>query len=139
MTILKKSRYSSYDDVSRMTNTVRVGWILRNAKISIFHDYTAFQVLIVIFEGKVPRKTERIHITGFRSYFKGVLWAHTPRAADFGWRIIDNELFIRNPVVTYVSEITHFLFGKKIHSIRSVITLNLHSPQNEGAKTTTLR
>ena len=39
-------------------------------------------------------------ITGFRSYFKGVLWAHTPRAAHFRCRIIDNELFIRNPVVT---------------------------------------
>ena len=50
---------------------------------------------------------------GVRSYFKGVLWAHTPRAADFGCRIIDNELFIRNPVVTYVSEMTHFLFFGK--------------------------
>ena len=52
-------------------------------------------------------------LTGFRSYFKEVLWAITPRAADFGCRIIDNELFIRNSMVTYVSEITNFLFFGK--------------------------
>ena len=51
-----------------------------------------------------------IFYMGFRSYFKGVLWAHT---ADFGCPIIDNELFFRNPVVTYVSEMTNFLFFGK--------------------------
>ena len=38
-----------------------------------------------------------VRVTGLRSYFKRVLWAHTPRVADFRCRIIDNELFIRNP------------------------------------------
>ena len=83
--------------------------------------------------------SDLVCLTGVRSYFKVVLWAHTPRAADFGCRIIDNELFIRNPVVTYVSEMTHFLFFGKIHSHRSLITLKLLSPQNEGARTTTLK
>ena len=63
----------------------------------------------------------------YNSYFESVLRVydqkayinnifkvqHTPRAADFGCRIIDKELFIRNPVVTYVSEMTHFLFSGK--------------------------
>ena len=62
-------------------------------------------------------------VTGFRSYFKVVLWAQTPRAADFGCRIIDNELFIRNPVVTFVSEMNHFLFSGKKYTHSGLLSL----------------
>ena len=68
---------------------------------------------------------QHLHTKGFQFYSKLDFRAHTPRAANFRCRFIDNELFIRKPVVKYVSEMTNFLFFGKIHSLKSLITLKL--------------
>ena len=43
---------------------------------------------------------------GISVIFQGSFGVHTPRVADIGCRIYDNELLIRNPLVMYVSEMT---------------------------------